>query len=148
GSEEEDKTYILSVKNMFDDELLQVETQDSNFELDMSNEKMSKENVLLVSVTEKGSEEKRRSETYAIKKLKEADTEKVKGILNELMSEVTEETALNKYILAGFYEENNLIADALTSYEQAIKLAPDVVSYKEAYEEFLIRNGLIPAQEQ
>ena len=58
------------------------------------------------------------------------------------MSEVDEETALNKYILAGFYEENNLLIDALTSYEEAIELAPDVESYKEAYVEFLLRNGL------
>ena len=52
------------------------------------------------------------------------------------------ETALNKFIMAGFYEENKLLIDAITAYEQAIKLAPDVPTYKEAYEEFLLRNKL------
>lgn len=141
--EEDDKTYVVTVKNMFDDVLLSLETKDDNFELDMSDDKISKENVILFDVTEKGNESKRRSDTYAMKKLGNDDSDKVKEILGELMSEVTEETALNKYILAGFYEENNLIADALTSYEQAIKLAPDVASYQEAYEEFLYRNGLV-----
>jgi cytochrome c-type biogenesis protein CcmH/NrfG len=44
--------------------------------------------------------------------------------------------------LAGFYEENKLFIDAITAYEQAIKLAPDVPTYQEAYEEFLLRNKL------
>jgi hypothetical protein len=48
---------------------------------------------------------------------------------------------LNKFILAGFYEEHKLYIDAGTAYQQAIKMAPDVPSYKEAYDDFLIRNG-------
>ncbi len=140
--EESDKTYVVTLKNMFNDVLLSVETSDSNFELDMSDDRMAKENVILFDVTEKGNDVKQ-SDTYAMKKLSGADSDRVKEILAELMSDVTEETALNKYILAGFYEEENLIVDALTSYEEAIKLAPDVVSYREAYEEFLYRNGLI-----
>lgn len=59
--------------------------------------------------------------------------------LTELMTEVSEPTAINKFILAGFYEENNLLIDAISAYEQAIKLEP---SYKEFYEEFLLRHGL------
>jgi cytochrome c-type biogenesis protein CcmH/NrfG len=62
--------------------------------------------------------------------------------LNEIIGEVAEKTALNKFILAGFYEENNLFIDAIAAYEDAIKLAPDVPSYKDAYEEFLMRHGM------
>ena len=32
--------------------------------------------------------------------------------------------------------------DAITAYEKAIKMASDVPSYKEAYEEFLLRNKI------
>jgi hypothetical protein len=35
-----------------------------------------------------------------------------------------------------------LYVDAITAYEEAIKMAPDVASYKEAYDEFLLRNKL------
>jgi cytochrome c-type biogenesis protein CcmH/NrfG len=35
-----------------------------------------------------------------------------------------------------------LFIDAISAYEEAIKLAPDVPYYKEAYEEFLLRHGL------
>ena len=64
----------------------------------------------------------------------------LKKALAEITGEVKEETALNEFIMAGFYEENKLFIDAITAYEKAIKLAPDVASYKEAYEEFLLRN--------
>jgi hypothetical protein len=62
--------------------------------------------------------------------------------LDEIIGQLNEPTALNKLILAGFYEENNLLIDAITAYEEAVKLAPDVSSYQEDYDEFLIRHGL------
>lgn len=133
-------TYIVTFRNMFDDVLMSIETTDTNFELDMTDERIAKENVVLLSVVDKENGAVKKSDTYAIKKLGDSGAEKVKGVLNELMSEVDEETALNKYILAGFYEENNLLVDALINYDQAIKLAPDVASYQEAYDEFLYRN--------
>jgi hypothetical protein len=134
-------TYMITIKNMFDDVLLSIETNSPNIELDLNNEKIAKENVLLLSVSNKN-DESVKSGTYAIKKLPAADAAKVTASLNELMSDVNQQSALNKYILAGFYEENNLLVDALTSYELAMKLAPEVDSYKEAYVEFLLRNRL------
>ncbi len=134
-------TYMVTLRNMFDDVLLSIETDDPNIELDLTNDMIAKENVILLSVANKG-DETVKSGTYAIKKLPSADAEKVKASLNELMSDVNQESALNKYILAGFYEENNLLVDAMTSYEEAMILAPEVGSYKEAYVEFLLRNRL------
>jgi tetratricopeptide (TPR) repeat protein len=69
-----------------------------------------------------------------------AQVQKIKTELAEF--DLTEENALNKFILAGFYEEHKLIIDAIAAYEDAVRLAPDVDSYKEAYEEFLLRNKL------
>jgi cytochrome c-type biogenesis protein CcmH/NrfG len=63
------------------------------------------------------------------------------------MGEVSEQNALNKYIMAGFYEEHNLFIDAIAAYEEAIKLAPDVPTYQEGYEEFLLRHGLKQPQQ-
>jgi Tfp pilus assembly protein PilF len=58
------------------------------------------------------------------------------------MGEVSEETALSKLILAGFYEQNNLIIDAIYAYEKAVEMAPDVPTFQESYEDFLLRNNL------
>ena len=141
GSLEEEKTYIISVVNMFGDELYTTETTETSHLLDLSSEKLANEAALLVTISVKG-EEELKSEEVAIKRLPGDKSQIVKENLGELMGEVNGETALNKYILAGFYEENRLLLDALFYYEEAMKLAPEVDSYKEAYEEFLFRNAL------
>ena len=53
---------------------------------------------------------------------------------------MTEESALNHIILASFYESNNLMADALNSYEAAVELSPEVDDIQAVYENFLNRN--------
>lgn len=133
--------YIVTLRNMFDDELAKIETAETSFQIDLADPKFVKENAILVDVQSK-SDPKQISKQHLIKRLTPADEERVKTSLNEILGNVSEKTALNKFILAGFYEENNLFIDAITAYEDAIKLAPDVPSYKEAYDEFLIRHGM------
>jgi hypothetical protein len=133
--------YIVTLRNMFDDELAKIETPETNFQVDLTDPKFVKENAILVEVKSK-SDTKQVSKQHLIKRLTQADEERVKTSLNEIIGEVAEKTALNKFILAGFYEENNLFIDAIAAYEDAIKLAPDVPSYKDAYEEFLMRHGM------
>jgi hypothetical protein len=133
--------YIATIRNMFDDELDQLETPETSFQIDLSDPKFSKENALLIEVKSK-SDPKQVSKQHLIKKLAPAERENVKKSLSEIIGEVEEQTALNQFILAGFYEENNLFIDAISAYEEAIKLAPDVNAYKEAYDDFLIRHGI------
>jgi hypothetical protein len=133
--------YIVTLRNMFDDELAKLETPETNIKIDLMDPKFANENAILVEVSSKA-DSKLASKQHLIKKLAPADQEKVKKSLSEIMGDVQEQNALNKFILAGFYEENNLFIDAISAYEDAVKLAPDVPTYKEAYEEFLLRHGL------
>ena len=82
------------------------------------------------------------SKTRLIKKLSAADHATIKKSLDAISADVAEPTALNKLILARFYEEHKLIIDAIASYDEAIKLAPDVTLFQEEYQYFLTRNGL------
>lgn len=141
GALEGDKIYEVTVVNMFGDELLKTETSNPNYKLNLRDEKLINEAALLVTVGVKG-EDDMKSEEVAIKRLPADKAELVQSNLTELMGEVDKTTALNNYILAGFYEENRLLLDALYYYEEAKRLAPGVESYDEAYEEFLFRNGL------
>lgn len=141
GGVEGENTFVLTVVNMFGDELFSIESSTNRYLLDLTSEKLEKEAALLVTVSVKGNEEMK-SEEVAIKRLPGDKAEIVKANLRELMNEVDIQNALNNYILAGFYEENRLLLDALFYYEEAIKIAPEVESYQEAYEEFLFRNGL------
>ncbi|MEO5976344.1 MAG: hypothetical protein ABIS36_08520 [Chryseolinea sp.] len=133
--------YTVTVHNMFDDELAKYETPETSFQLDLNDGKLSKENAVLVEIKSK-SDAKLVSKAYLIKKLAPAEQATVKKSLSEISSDLSEDTALNKFILAGFYEQQNLYIDAITTYEQAIKLAPDVVAYKESYDDFLQRHGM------
>ena len=131
--------YTIILKNMFDDELMKTETPETTVQVDLNDAKFANETAILVEVKSK-SDSKSKSEQHLIKRLSQADHDRVKKELAEITGDVQEETALNKFIMAGFYEENKLFIDAITSYEQAIKMAPDVPSYREAYDEFLLRN--------
>ncbi len=133
--------YIVTIKNMFEEELMQLETPETFVSIDRSIPVLSTEDAWYVEVRSKA-DAKNKSDRYLIKKLSPARQESVNKLLGEFGAEMKEETALNKFILAGFYEENKLFIDAISAYEDAIKLAPDVPTYKEAYEEFLLRNKL------
>jgi hypothetical protein len=137
--------YIVTLKNMWEDELMKAETPETSMEVNLSDPKFANEAAILVEVRSKV-DANSKSEQHLIKKLAPEEQEKIKKALAEINGEVKEENALNELILAGFYEENKLFIDAITSYEKAIKMAPDVPSYKEAYEEFLLRNKMKSAK--
>ena len=141
SAEQTSGPYKVVLTNMFEDELMTIETGDTHLGLDLSSEQLSRENVILINVTAKNNESVK-SGTYAIKKLKPAESDKIGQSLKELSGEIEENTALNKYILSGFFEQNNLLINALTSYEEAIALEPEVKFYKDAYQDFIDRNRL------
>jgi hypothetical protein len=136
--------YIVTLRNMFSDELMKTETSETSIEIDRSIPKLVNEDAILVEVRFK-SEPYNPNKDYGAKLIRKTSATRKDAIqlsLSNASSDVKEETAINKFIMAGFYEENKLLVDAITAYQQAIKLAPDVPAYKEAYEEFLYRNGL------
>jgi hypothetical protein len=133
--------FIVVLKNMFDDELAKYETPETSLQINLASPELANESAILVEVSSKA-DPKSKSEQKLIKKMNTAQSEKVKAELVALGADVTAETAISKYVLAGFYEEKKLYIDAITSFEQAIKLEP---AYKEYYVDFLERNKLKPA---
>jgi hypothetical protein len=134
--------YIVSFKNMFDEELVRVETSETSVRVDLSDPKFANESAVLVEVRSKA-DTKSKSEQHLIKKLSQARYDAIKKSYTELVNELPNETSgLNKLIQAAFFEQNKLFIDAITAYEEVIRMEPDNPSYKEAYEEFLLRNRL------
>jgi hypothetical protein len=132
--------YEVLVKNMFGDELMKIETPENTVQLNRNDPKF-KNDEILVEVRSKG-DKKKISEQHLIKRISAERHANIKKLIADMGEDIQQETALNKFIMAGFYEENRLFIDAIAAYEQAIKLAPDVPTYKEAYDEFLLRNRL------
>jgi hypothetical protein len=138
-SEKTQGPYIVTLKNLFEDELAKIETTDPYLVVDLS--PYAKESTILIEVKSKDNH-KLHSRQHTIQRLPASEQVRIKQLLTEVAEATDEESALTHYLMAGFYEENKLFIDAIASHKQAIKLAPDVEMYQEAYEEFLIRNGL------
>lgn len=130
--------YVVVLKSLMDDELGKFETEETTITLDLSAPKFTSEVAILLEVSSK-SNPKQISAQHTLRRMSPTSKEAVSKSLTDLMGEVSEPTAINKFILAGFYEENNLLIDAISSFEEAVKLEP---SYKEYYDEFLLRHGL------
>lgn len=133
--------YVVTVRNMFEDVLAELQTSDTGLALDMSEQKYSKETAILIEVSSK-SNPKLVSGQHLIKKLSPAELEKISVAVQDLKKEITEESAISQLYYAGLYEQHGLLIDAIYAYEQALKLEPEVDSFREAYSEFLDRNGL------
>ena len=132
--------YVVKFKNMFDDELMKVETPETSYQVDLNDPKFANESEVLVEVMAK-TDAKSKSEAHLIKRMSANERAKITKTLAEL-PDINNDSAFSKYLLAGFYEQNKLLIDAITAYEQAIALAPDVPTFQESYEEFLLRNKL------
>lgn len=133
--------YVITLKNMFEDILQKAETAETTYKIDLSDAKFANENAILIEVSAKA-DPSQVSKQHIIKKLSPAENEQIATALKDLTPVLSEETAMNKVYLAGFYEQHKLLIDAIAAYEQALKLQPDVESFKESYNEFLVRNSL------
>jgi len=135
-------TYEVVLKNIFDEIIKTEEVSDTRYVLDFTSQSLAQERLVIISVKAKG-EQSIQSGNYGIKPLNKEEATFVKNELDNLKQEISEkESALDKLLLASFYEQNNLLVDALTNYEYAIHLSPEVEAFKTAYNQFLLRNGL------
>lgn len=137
----EGKKYKVVLKNWFDKTIKTEETSDNWIKINMDEPDLAKEQLIIVTVSLADNEDFT-SGDYGIKRVDEEKAKSFESELTDLKSNLTEESSLNRLILAEFYEENNLIVDALTNYVTAIQLSPDVDYFKDAFEEFKMRNGL------
>lgn len=133
--------FVVTVMNMFEDVLTKEETPGNSFEIDLRESKYATETAILIEVSLKANP-KQISKRHLLKKLSTAEVEKISAALEEMSPQLSERNAMNELFLAGFYEQNELLIDAIYAYQQAIRLQPDVPTFKESYEEFLQRNKL------
>ncbi len=135
------ETYVFTVKNMFDEIIFTRETSEEHMVLPLGDDPFAREELIIVNVQVKDND-KLYSGNYGIKRLTGADAEPIKKELEQLSGALQENSSLSRLILATFFEENNLIIDAMINYERAIDLSPEVEQFKIAYEMFAKRNGL------
>ena len=132
--------FKIEVYNMYR-EILRTEVTNENIIDLMIDEYLGQESILLLKIST--TDGAFTSENYALKRVGSYHREDIGEELDELRHIYQGRNAVSRFIMAGFFEYNNLLADALTCYLQAIEQAPDVPVYREAYEDFLLRNHLV-----
>lgn len=143
----EDAYYIITVKNIFDEELISAETTKPYIEINLNDENLADEELIIVNIKVKDNPDLF-SPDYGIERLSEEQTAEINGTLSQLKTEVAGDTPLGKLVLASYFEDNGLILDAITQYEEILEQAPEVEDFKMLYGEFLIRNGLSQVDEE
>jgi len=142
------KGFYVTLVNMYDEEIFKSETNGNSITLDLSQIDGSKldDNSAKIVIVAKNSPELKTDDSYFLTFITGDKQKKVTEELAAMQQFNSENTAINKIVLAGFYEENGLYLNAMEKYQEAIALEPEVEDYKTAYDQFLKRNELIPAK--
>ena len=141
-STKESATFVISIKNIEATTIFEAETDKTSYELDFTSEELQNDlgvGLYILTITDK-SDESITTGDIGIKRT--TDDEELNAEIEGLKSEVAEDSPLGKLIYASFYEEKGLLLDALTKYEEAVKMAPEIEDFQELYKNFLITNGL------
>ncbi len=139
----EENTFVVTVKNIFDEEILKEEVTGNSINLDFTSEKMqNEENLYIIKVSAKENMDVTSGDGIAIRRLTGEEASQYQEGLESLKAEVPEDSPLSKVIFASYYEENKLIVDALTAIEEAIRMNPDVDDFKVLKKDIIERNGI------
>ena len=137
----ESTQYIVQFNSMFGDELKRYELRDTTLSVDLNSEPFVNEDNIVVKVTSKN-DPKIASDDFILKKLSAADKKRISSSMEPFEQMKREKNALNLLYLASFYEDNALLIDASSAYQEAMSLAPLVPDYREAFQQFVTRNTL------
>ena len=134
-------TYVVIMENIFDEEIARSETDATQVTIDLKDPKYADERLIVLRIYLK-EDESITSAEYGLKPLSGSDAQRIEKSLEELDQALGEESSLNQVMKAAFFEENNLLMNASSSYEKAIELSPDVKDFQEMYDSFIERNRL------
>jgi hypothetical protein len=135
--------YVVTISTLFEDELFRKETIENSVSVNFADRAFGKETEFQIVVTSPG--QNKTSEKYTVRKLAASEKNNLKNSFTELKAELTPTTGFNKYLEAGFFEQQKLLIDAATAFQKAVALQP---ALKEGYDDFLLRNGLKEAEEK
>lgn len=137
----EGKTYVVSLKNMFNEVLATKETTENYLAINLNDAVLEDEKVVIFSVSVKD-DSSLKSDNYGLKRMSGEDALKIRNELNLLQADLNASPALNDIMLASFFEQNNLMLDAIVKYESAIASNPEMEDFKIAYNDLIEKNGL------
>ncbi len=137
------ESYVVTVSNIFNEELFRTETSESKITLDLSTEEMTNESSLYILKIVDAKDKDFDSPEIAISKIDPVERPELKSEIEALKAEVDMTTPIGQLLMATFYDEKELVLDALTVYEQLVRENPDVQDFQDLYAEFLAKNNIV-----
>lgn len=136
------KMYVITFTNIFGEELLVKETSDTQLVVDLAKLSLKSEKNILYSIKVKAAPSIC-SNSYNLQYVSdEKKAIELHDQFSALKSELSEQNALNKLLLASFCADNKLTLNAMEYYEEAIALEPEVDEFKVIYGKYLVDSGL------
>lgn len=133
--------YIVTVKTRFKETIATYEIPGVEMSFDLFEERFLKDRVFYFIVSSK-SDPKYKSVEHVAKRILIHERFRIDDILNKEII-LDNSRALDQLVLAGFFEDKALFADAVNAYLEAIRLGGDDTAYTEAFFIFLKRYGLV-----
>lgn len=128
--------YLVTLKNKFSKTIKTLKTEEPFVILDLSDSECVGEELIIFDVRVAG-KKRYRSEEYGIKKMSAENINDIQEELNTIIKEGSSPSAMDYLLLASFFEEKNLLLDAITAYEKTITLEPEVPEFKLLYSRFI-----------
>ena len=136
-STENVKKYNVTILSAFGDKLGTYTVADEFVDLDINQPPMDKENYFVVKIDSESPPMS--SVSYQIQRASD------QTLINEMVDafeEYSEESASHALMLALFFEERGFYLDALTHYEKAMQSEPEVESYRQLRDQFILNSSL------
>lgn len=135
------QNYVLTIRNHRDEVISKVRVKGNKYILSFREAPYRDMTLLSFSVQGEG-ESVFLSKDYGIKRIAETDRQAIESEFRSLTKVAGNQSVLDKLLIASFFEEQELLADALAYYDQALAMAPDASGFHQLYYNFLNRNNL------
>ncbi|MCG8308994.1 MAG: hypothetical protein MI975_16480 [Cytophagales bacterium] len=133
--------YVVTIKDKLDDLIVEKPVTGTSYTIDLNGGQLKGERMIIVNVRARHNSELR-SPDFGIKRLDLEESEVIRNEFASIKMVANANNVVDKLLIASFFEENQLLADAITYYNEAQSISPDPDGFNTLYNNFLIRNGL------
>ena len=133
--------YVVTIKDSRDQVIMKQDVKGNKYKLSFESSMLMDKKLLIVNVRSK-SNQSFLSKDYGINRISEDQKQGIKYEYEHLVDIADADNVISKLLIASFFEENELLGDAISYYDQAFALSPDTDGFDKLYNNFLYRNNL------
>ncbi|NJN28576.1 MAG: hypothetical protein HC819_22665 [Cyclobacteriaceae bacterium] len=132
--------YVVTCKDKLDEVISETTVTGHSYLLDLDQIALQDEKMIIINVRAKNSDAFR-SPDFGIKRMSLAEKATIDRALADMKKIPTSGNVMDQLLLASFFEQNDLLADAITCYNQAAIAAHQADGFDTIYNSFMARNG-------